>query len=108
MNKYALIVPLIVLSFVAGYFSSCPPTEEGYVITIIAASLTAALTLAVGCLLFMKKQKEGWKTVNDEVFLLKTPVSGFWGENHKRRVVRKIRNKKCAIVDYQKCKEKAF
>ena len=61
MNKFALILPMVVLSFVVGYFSSCPPTEEGYLITIIAASLTAALTLAVGCLLFMREQKKGEK-----------------------------------------------
>lgn len=58
MNKYALILPLVVLSFFLGYFGSSPTTEEGYVLLIIAASLTAALTLAVGCLLFMRQQKE--------------------------------------------------
>ena len=59
MNKYALILPLVLLSFVVGYFGSCPPTEGVYVIAIIAAVLLAALTLVVGCLLFIKRQKEG-------------------------------------------------
>ena len=59
MNKYALILPLVVLSFVLGYFSSHSQTEEGYVIVIIVASLTAALTMALGCLLFMRQQKSG-------------------------------------------------
>ena len=46
--------------------------------------------------------------MNEKVFLLKTPVSGLISENHKRRAVRKIRNKKCAIADYQKYKKQGF
>jgi len=55
MNKYALILPLVILSFFFGYFASSSKMEHFYTI----ATVTAVLVAIAGCLLFLKRQKVG-------------------------------------------------
>ncbi len=55
MNKYALILPLVILSFFLGYFASSSKMEHFYTI----ATVTTVLVAIAGCLLFLKHQKVG-------------------------------------------------
>jgi len=55
MNKYALILPLVILSFFLGYFASGSKMEHVYTI----ATVTTVLVAIAGCLLFFKHQKVG-------------------------------------------------
>ena len=55
MNKYALILPLVILSFFLGYFASGSKMEHVYTI----ATVTTVLVAIAGCLLFLKHQKVG-------------------------------------------------
>jgi len=55
MNKYALILPLVILSFFLGYFASSSKMEHFYTI----AAVTTVIVAIAGCLLFLKHQKVG-------------------------------------------------
>ena len=55
MNKYALTLPLTVLSVFLGYFSSCLKLEHIFWI----ATTSALFVAAYGYLLFDKQQKGG-------------------------------------------------
>lgn len=55
MNKFAIILPLIILSAFLGYFGSSLPIEQIY--TILA--VTAVGVAAAGILLFLDYQKAG-------------------------------------------------
>jgi len=55
MNKYALILPLVISSFFLGYFASNSKMEHVYTI----ATVTTVLVAITGCLLFFKHQKVG-------------------------------------------------
>jgi len=55
MNKYALILPLVILSFFLGYFASISKMEHVYTI----ATVTTVLVAIAGYLLFLKRQKVG-------------------------------------------------
>jgi parallel beta-helix repeat protein len=55
MNKYALILPLVILSFFLGYFASSSKMEHFYTI----ATVTTVLVAIAGYLLFLKHQKVG-------------------------------------------------
>ena len=53
MNKYALILPLVILSFFLGYFASSSKMEHFYTI----ATVTTVIVAIAGYLLFLKHQK---------------------------------------------------
>jgi hypothetical protein len=55
MNKYVLILPLVILSFFLGYFASNSKMEHVYTI----ATVTTVLVAIAGCLLFLKHQTAG-------------------------------------------------
>jgi NADH:ubiquinone oxidoreductase subunit 6 (subunit J) len=55
MNKYALILPLVVLSFFVGYFASSSKMEHVYLI----ATVSTVFVAIAGFLLFLKHQKVG-------------------------------------------------
>lgn len=55
MNKYALILPLVVLSFFLGYFASSSKMEHVYTV----ATVTTVFVAITGYLLFLKHQKVG-------------------------------------------------
>jgi len=55
MNKYALILPLVILSFFLGYFASSSKMEHFYTI----ATVTTVIVAIAGYLLFLKHQKVG-------------------------------------------------
>ena len=55
MNKYVLILPLVILSVFLGYFGSSLQMEHVYAI----AAVTTVLVAIAGCLLFLKHQKVG-------------------------------------------------
>ena len=55
MIKYALILPLIVASFLLGYFASSSQREQVYAVAIV----TAVFVAAAGYLFFVKHQKQG-------------------------------------------------
>jgi len=61
MNKYALILPLVVLAFLWGYFSSCIKTEGIYLVSAVTASIAAILAVIAGYLQFIKHKKGGNK-----------------------------------------------
>jgi len=55
MNKYALILPLLILAVFLGYFASSLPTEWVY-----AAVIVTGVVVAIGIyLLFLEHQKAG-------------------------------------------------
>ncbi len=60
MNKFALILPLLILAVFLGYFGSSLPTEWLYAVVIVAA---VAVAIA-GYLLYIEHQKgdEGKRT----------------------------------------------
>jgi len=53
MNKYVLILPLVILSVFLGYFGSSLQIEHVYTI----AAVTTVLVATSGYLLFLKHQK---------------------------------------------------
>jgi hypothetical protein len=53
MNKYAFIVPLVMLSFLLGYFMSSSQSEEVYTILIAAAIFVSVM----GFLFLVKPQQ---------------------------------------------------
>ena len=53
MNKYALILPLVILSFFLGYFGSSLQIKHVYAI----AAVTTVLVATSGYSLFLKHQK---------------------------------------------------
>ena len=55
MNRYALVLPLLMLSVFFGYFGSSLQMEHVYVI----ATVTTVLAATSGYLLFLKQQKAG-------------------------------------------------
>ncbi len=55
MNKYVLILPLVVLSVFLGYFGSTLQMEHVYAI----ATVTTVFVATYGLLLFFKHQKRG-------------------------------------------------
>jgi len=55
MNKYVLILPLVILSVFLGYFASSSKMEQVYAI----AAVTTVLVATSGYLLFLKHQKVG-------------------------------------------------
>lgn len=55
MNKYALMLPLVILSVFLGYFGSSLKMEHLYAI----ATVTTVFVAASGLLLFLKHQKVG-------------------------------------------------
>jgi len=55
MNKYALMLPLVMLSFFLGYFASNLQMEHVFVI----ATVTTVIVAIAGYLLFLKHQKGG-------------------------------------------------
>ena len=55
MNKYVLILPLVILSVFLGYFASISKMEHVYTI----ATVTTVLVAIAGYLLFLKHQKVG-------------------------------------------------
>jgi len=55
MNKYALILPLVILPVFLGYFASSPKMEHVYTI----AAVTTVFVAIAGYLLFLKHQKVG-------------------------------------------------
>ncbi len=55
MNKYVLILPLVIWAVFLGYFVSSLQTEHVYAI----ATVTVAFAVIVGYLLFLKQQKAG-------------------------------------------------
>ena len=55
MNRFAIIMPLIIASFLLGYFASNLETE--HVLAILA--VTAAIVTIAGILLFYKQQNGG-------------------------------------------------
>ncbi|MFA5364175.1 MAG: hypothetical protein WC325_03225 [Candidatus Bathyarchaeia archaeon] len=54
MNKFALILPLVMLSFLLGYFMSSSQTEEVYAI-LAAATIFVAI---MGFLFLVKPQQQ--------------------------------------------------
>ena len=57
MNKYALILPLVVLAFLLGYFSSCINAEDIYLVSAVTAAIAAILAVIAGYLQFIKNKK---------------------------------------------------
>jgi Na+-driven multidrug efflux pump len=55
MNKYVLILPLVVLSVFFGYFGSTLQVEHVYAIAVVTTVFVATYQL----LLFLKHQKRG-------------------------------------------------
>ncbi len=55
MNKFALILPLLMLAVFLGYFGSSLPKEWVYT----AVAVTAVVAAIVGYLLFLDYQKAG-------------------------------------------------
>ena len=55
MIKYALILPLIIASFLLGYFASNSQMEQVYAVAIV----TAVFVAAAGYLFLVKRQKQG-------------------------------------------------
>jgi len=55
MIKYALILPLIVASFLLGYFASNSQREQVYAVAIV----TTVFVAAAGYLFLVKHQKQG-------------------------------------------------
>ena len=54
MNKYALILPLALLSFFLGYFSSCLQDDQLLVVVTVAA----ATATVVGLVLVYRRDSE--------------------------------------------------
>ncbi len=61
MNKYALILSLVVLAFLLGYFSSCIKAEDIYLLSAVTAGIAAILAVIAGYLQFIKHKKGGNK-----------------------------------------------
>lgn len=55
MNKFAVILPLLMLAVFLGYFGSSLPTEWIYALIIVAVVVVAI----TGYLLFLEHQKAG-------------------------------------------------
>lgn len=58
MNKYALILPLAVLSFLLGYFTSCFQIGQAYFVVILMIVLVAVIVY----MLFLQPKKSEKKT----------------------------------------------
>ena len=66
MTKYALILPLIVASFLLGYFASNTQKEHVYAVAL----LTAVFVTAAGYLFFVKHQKSGDRKTKQKTGIL--------------------------------------
>ncbi len=64
MNKYALTLPLVILSVFLGYFGSSLRTYHGY--ALVAVTLVAIVTMFAYMFLKRKKRNEG-KSIGDKL-----------------------------------------